>query len=51
MWLIENYARRVKENGSGAVNSSNTIENLLKKALKAQYIAHFLLNNILSGKH
>ena len=30
IWLIENYSPRFKENGSGAVNSSNTIENTLK---------------------
>ena len=27
---IENYARGVRENGSGAVKSSNTMENTLK---------------------
>ena len=30
MWLIENYARGTKENGSVASNSSNTMENTLK---------------------
>ena len=30
MWPIENYARDIKENGSGDVNSSNTMENTLK---------------------
>ena len=43
-WLIENYARFVKENGCGAVNTNNTMENS-KNALQAQCIAHILLNN------
>ena len=29
-WLIENYARVVKENGCGAVNTNYTMENTLK---------------------
>ena len=29
-WLIENYARVVKENGCWAVNTNNTLENTLK---------------------
>ena len=45
IWLIENYARRFKENGSGAVNFSNTMEKS-KIALKAQRVAHILLNRI-----
>ena len=30
MWLIDNYAGGVKENGRGAVNFSNRMENPLK---------------------
>ena len=50
-WLIENYARVIKENGCGAVNTNNTMGNTLKN-LQAQYIAHILLNGtFLSGNH
>ena len=41
--LIENYARVVKENGCGALNTNNTMENTLKMLhTGSMYCAYFI---------
>ena len=40
-WLVENYARVVKENECGAVNKNNTIENTLKMPYRLNVLRIF----------
>ena len=40
-WLIENYARVVKENGCGAVNTNNAMEDTLKMPYRLNVLRIF----------
>ena len=46
MWLIENYAHGVKENGSGNMNCCNTVENIPKLPYRRNVLEHFTESRI-----